>query len=91
MYAKRKEWPLESVDVELEHGRIHAQDCGDCETEEGKISEIKLSLHLSGNLDEEQRQRLFEIAGKCPVKRTLTGEIKVRTKLADVLERSSKS
>lgn len=84
MYAKRKEWPLESVDVELEHERIHAEDCRDCETKEGKISEIRLRLRLSGNLDGGQRQRLFEIAGKCPVKRTLTGEVKVRAELADV-------
>ncbi len=84
MYAKRKQWPLESVEVRLDHERIHAQDCRDCETKEGKISEIKLRLCLRGHLDKAQRQRLFEIAGKCPVKRTLIGEIKVRAELADV-------
>ena len=81
MYANRKNWPLQAVKVQLEHERIHAQDCEDCETENGMISEIRLAVHLLGDLSEEQRQRLFEISGKCPVKRTLTGEIKVRSKL----------
>ena len=59
MYAKRKQWPLESVEVRLDHERIHAQDCRDCETKEGTISEIKLWLCLRGHLDKAQRQQLF--------------------------------
>ena len=81
MYAQRKQWPLESVAVELEHQRVHAKDCHDCETEKGQISEIHLNLSLTGDLSADQRARLFEIAGRCPVKRTLEGEIKVRSSL----------
>jgi putative redox protein len=81
LYARRKEWPLQSVSVRLEHGKIHAADCADCETREGKLDEITLDLILTGVLSEEQRARLLEIAGKCPVHRTLTSEVSIRSKL----------
>jgi putative redox protein len=82
LYARRKEWPLQSVSVRLEHSKIHAADCADCETREGKLDEIRLDLILTGVLSEEQRARLLEIAGKCPVHRTLTSEISILTRLA---------
>jgi putative redox protein len=82
LYAQRKDFPLESISVRLRHQRIYAKDCEDCETGEGQISEIEREIRLEGNLDEAQRQRLLEIADKCPVHRTLTGEIKVRSRLA---------
>lgn len=82
MYADRKEWDLQGVHVDLRHERIHAKDCGDCETEKGMLDQIVTELEVSGNLDEEQRTRLLEIAEKCPVHRTLTREVKIRTKLA---------
>jgi putative redox protein len=81
LYARRKEWPLQSVSVRLEHAKIHAADCADCETREGKLDEITLDLILTGVLSEEQRARLLEIAGKCPVHRTLTSEISIRSRL----------
>jgi putative redox protein len=81
LYARRKEWPLQSVSVRLEHSKIHAADCADCETREGKLDEITLDLILTGVLSEEQRARLLEIAGKCPVHRTLTSEISIRSRL----------
>jgi putative redox protein len=81
LYARRKEWPLQSVSVRLEHAKIHAADCADCETREGKLDEITLDLILTGVLSEEQRARLLEIAGKCPVHRTLTSEVSIRSKL----------
>lgn len=77
LYAERKEWPLEGVRVELAHGRIHARDCADCATEDGKIDRIQVRLELEGPLDEAQRSRLIEIAGKCPVHRTLTRETRI--------------
>jgi putative redox protein len=70
------------VTVRLTHARIHAADCADCETKEGKLDQIETELTLSGLLTDEQRARLLEIAGKCPVHRTLTSEIKIRTRLA---------
>ncbi len=82
MYAERKDWPLERVAVSLRHEKIHAADCADCETREGRIDRIERRLTLAGELDEAHRARLLEIANKCPVHRTLTGEIKIITDLA---------
>jgi len=82
LYARRKQWPLEAVTVRLRHARIHAADCSDCETREGMIDRIELELELTGSLMEAQRERLLEIAGKCPVHRTLTSEIDIRTQLS---------
>ena len=79
MYAERKKWPLTKVEVRLGHERIHAQDCADCETKEGMLDEIRSEIHMEGNLDESQRKRLIEIARRCPVHRTLSSEIKIRT------------
>jgi len=83
MYAERKGLPLESVLVRLRHDKVHAKDCADCETRDGKIDEITRELTVTGDLDDEQRQRLLEIADKCPVHRTLTSEIKIRTRLVE--------
>lgn len=82
LYARRKGWPLQSVSVRLQHAKIHAADCADCETREGKLAEIQLELILTGVLTDEQRTRLLEIANKCPVHRTLTSEIKIRSRLS---------
>jgi putative redox protein len=77
MYAKRKGWPLAQVKVTLSHSRIHAKDCEECETKEGKITRIERRITLKGNLDDEQRARLLEIAAKCPVHKTITSEISI--------------
>ncbi|MEN8195951.1 MAG: alpha/beta fold hydrolase [Pseudomonadota bacterium] len=85
MYAEHKGWPLERVAVSLRHAKIHAKDCADCETEHGMIGEIKREIDISGPLDDEQRKRLLQIADKCPVHRTLTSEIKIRTRAAEAV------
>ena len=82
LYARRKQWPLRGVVVRLEHSRIHAADCAECETEDSKLDRIDRELALEGPLSEEQRTRLVEIAERCPVHRTLTSEISIRTRLA---------
>ncbi len=82
MYARRKQWPLEAVTVRLRHAKIHAVDCADCETRGGKLDQIECEIELEGELTEEQRARLLQIAGMCPVHRTLTSEIQIRTRLA---------
>ena len=79
MYAERKGWQLEGVEVRLRHDRIHAKDCADCETGRGLLDEIHSEIHLTGDLDAAQRERLLEIATRCPVHRTLTSEVKIRT------------
>ena len=81
MYANRKGWPLERVRVTLRHSRIHAQDCADCETRIGWIDHIDRHIDLEGDLDEAQRQRLLNIAERCPVHQTLTSEVDVATSL----------
>jgi uncharacterized OsmC-like protein/pimeloyl-ACP methyl ester carboxylesterase len=83
MYADRKKLPLERVEVRLRHHKIHAVDCADCETREGRVDEIERDLLIEGDVDDASRKRLLEIADKCPVHRTLEGEIKVRTRLLD--------
>jgi putative redox protein len=79
MYAERKGIALRGVEVRLSHSRIHANDCQDCETKEGMLHEIRSEIHLEGDLDTAQRERLLEIAARCPVHRTLSSEIKIRT------------
>ena len=83
MYAERKGLPLERVSVRLRHDRIHAEDCADCETREGRLDEIHRELLIEGDLDQATRERLLEIADKCPVHRTLTHEVKIRSRLAE--------
>lgn len=78
LYANRKGWPLEGVRVELVHEKIHAQDCADCGEQEdpGKLLDrIERRVVLEGSLDDQQRARLQEIAARCPVHRTLSGNV----------------
>ena len=77
LYARRKQWPLESVSVRLRQNRIHAKDCKDCQQTEGYIHRIERAVTVTGPLTEEQRARLQEIAHKCPVHKTLTSAIVV--------------
>jgi putative redox protein len=81
LYARRKQWPLEDIVVRLRHSRVYAADCEDCETKEGMLDRIDRELELTGPLAEDQRERLLDIANKCPVHRTLTSEIDIRTRL----------
>jgi len=81
LYARRRRWPLEAVTVHLQHRSIHAADCAECETRAGMIDHIEVELVLTGPLTDLQRAKLVEIAEKCPVHRTLTSEIDIRTRL----------
>ncbi|MGO4327667.1 alpha/beta fold hydrolase [Cupriavidus sp. 2TAF22] len=85
MYAERKGWPLEHVAVSLRHEKIHAADCADCATTEGKIDWIEREITMLGPLDEAQRAALLEIADKCPVHRTLHSEVVIRTHAAEAV------
>jgi putative redox protein len=82
LYARRKEMPLENITVSLWHSRIYAIDCEECETKEGMLDRIDVEVELTGSLSAEQHTKLMEIAGKCPVHRTLTSEINIRLRPA---------
>jgi uncharacterized OsmC-like protein len=82
LYARRKLWPLQSVTVRLQHSKVHASDCESCETKDERLDRIEREIELAGALEPYQRDRLMEIANKCPVHRTLTSKIDIRTRLA---------
>jgi putative redox protein len=82
LYARRKQWPLESAEISLKMSKIYARECDDCTSEpDAKVSIIESQITFHGDLSTEQRERLAEIADRCPVHRTLTGEVKIRTRL----------
>lgn len=83
MYADRKQWPLEGITVRLSQQQIHARDCAECETKDDtRIDRILREIALTGPLTEEQRQRLLEIANRCPVHRTLMNQKEIVTRLS---------
>tara|TARA_R110002049_G_scaffold13509_3_gene58709 strand:+ start:59819 stop:61036 length:1218 start_codon:yes stop_codon:yes gene_type:complete len=83
MYANRKQWSLDDVTITLEHNSEHIKDCHDCEDDSGKVETIIRKIILIGDLDESQRQRLIDIANKCPVHKTITGDLKIDTIILD--------
>lgn len=83
IYAQHKKIKLDQVAVKLSHSKIHAEDCADCETESGKVDFIEREIELKGDFDEEARQKMLQIADRCPVHRTLHNEVKISSKLAD--------
>ena len=83
LYADRKSLPLDRVTVTLKHSKIYAKDCEECDTHEGMLDQIERDIAMDGALDAEQRNKLMEIADKCPVHRTLTSEIRIVTRAAE--------
>ncbi|WP_317133575.1 OsmC family protein [Antarcticibacterium flavum] len=81
MYARRKKWPLEDVETHVNHSKAHAKDCEDCENTSAKIDTFQRDIIITGDLDEKQRQRLLEIADKCPVHKTLHASVDIQTQL----------
>ena len=81
MYAARKQWPLDQVIVQLRHQRRYVEDCADCDKPGAMLDHIDRTITFAGALDEAQRSRLLEIADHCPVHRTLTSKIIVKTML----------
>ncbi|MCS6780787.1 MAG: OsmC family protein [Geminicoccaceae bacterium] len=82
MYARHKGLPVATIRCAVTHRKIHAEDCADCETRSGKIDRLERVIEIEGPLDATTRQRLLEIADRCPVHRTLEGEIRIETRLA---------
>ncbi len=83
MYARRKQWDLKDVKVHLDHGKRYVDDCMTCEKKESKLDHFERTIELEGNLTEEQKNRLLEIADRCPVHRTLERDIRISTKIQD--------
>ena len=83
MYASLKKLDMRSTTVRVRHNKVHAEDCADCETQAGKVDEFVREISFDGDLSDAERNRLMEIADKCPVHRTLHSEVKVRTMPAE--------
>jgi len=81
MYARRKGWPLQHVVVHLRHSRTHTADCTACENQDARLDIINREIEFTGPLTDDQREQLLRIANRCPVHRTLTSEIDIRTTL----------
>jgi putative redox protein len=86
MYARRKGWPLTHVTVRLSHSREHVRDCAVCDTETAMLTVIDREVEFEGTLNDEQRERLLDIADRCPVHRTLTSTIEIRTTLRNTTQ-----
>ena len=81
MYAARKSWPLEGVCVKLSHAKVHADDAAKCASEDRLVDRVEVEIRLIGELSDEQQQRLLAVAEKCPVHRTLSSPVQIRTRL----------
>ncbi len=81
MYANHKGFDMERVEVRLSHSKIHAEDCASCETKKGKVDQIQTDISITGDLSAEEQQRIFEIAERCPVHKTITGEVLIKSDL----------
>ena len=81
MYAKHKKWPIKQVKVQLKHHRQHGDDCQHCDDQHAKVEVIDREITITGDLDRGQRDRLLEIADRCPVHKTLHGKIVVNSVL----------
>jgi len=80
MYAERKGFPMERAVVRLKHDKIYATDCETCETADGRVDRIEAEIEAIGDMDEETRQKIAEIAEKCPVHRTLHSEVLIESR-----------
>lgn len=83
MYANRKKWPLENIGINLYHERSYNKDCQQCDEAPQQIDYLNREITLEGDLDNEQREKLLEIADKCPVHKTLHEHLVVNTKLGE--------
>ncbi len=89
LYARNKNIPLEGVEVKMEYSRVYDQDCRDCDAADRFLHKITKRIKLEGPLDPDQKSRLLQIAGKCPVHKTLTSKIVIEDMLDDSDGRSA--
>ena len=78
LYARRKKWPLEAVTVRLHHERVHETDCEECFDQPRRLDRITVAVELAGPLTDDQRDKLRQIAARCPVHKTLTSDIAIQ-------------
>ncbi len=83
LYARKKKLPVTRITVSAKHDKIHALDCEQCETRDGKVDQFDHTIAIEGDLSDDQRQRMLEIANMCPVHRTLHAEVSVISRLVD--------
>lgn len=83
MYAERKGFALERAQVTLKHSKVHAEDCDDCESKGAKVDRIDVDIKLTGDLDDESRKKIMDIATRCPVHRTLVSDVIIETHYQD--------
>lgn len=81
MYARKNDFPLKDLFLELKHHKLHEKDCENCEKEGSKIDTIEIELITEGDLDEKQIDKLLDISKKCPVHRTLMSDISIESKI----------
>lgn len=81
MYANRKGWELDDIYMELRHNKRHDEDCQDCENPQSKIDVIEKEVIVEGDLSDEQLDKILDISKKCPVHRTLIGDIKIESEI----------
>ena len=81
MYANRKKWDLQEVEVHMDHSKEYNKDCEDCESTDAKIDVIRKNIKVKGQLDETQVNRLLEIAARCPVHRTMSNEVQFTSEI----------
>jgi putative redox protein len=85
MYCRRKGWELHSISVRYEHDHVHVSDCDDCEDESaGYIDRVRSEIFIEGDFDAEQRERLTDIARRCPVHRTIDNGVEFTTEMVFV-------
>lgn len=83
MYAERKKWEIDEIKVYLNHSKEYEKDCESCEASKSKIDKISRKIEILGNIDSEQRNRLLQIADKCPVHKTLQNTVKIETQITE--------
>jgi uncharacterized OsmC-like protein len=72
LYARRKGWPLEGVEIDVSRERFKSSEYASYKGEADFVNEFRQRMHFKGPLTDEQKTRLLEIAGKCPVHRMFT-------------------
>ena len=78
MFAERRQWPLEQVHVELSHSKVHATDCANCDSSSARLDRVELAIRFVGDLSDEQRRKLMDVAEHCPLHRTLTAGLEIQ-------------